>query len=767
MKDFLYYIQHSLVSKLVMVVGLTVILSISAWAYFNINNLKAQNMKTLLVTTDRLTNSIKLGTHYAMMLNSRDDINQIINNIATQPGIENIRIYNKDGQIKFTNHPAEIDELSDIKAVACDICHKADPPLSQISLQERTRFFLSPRGYRLLGIVQPICNEPGCSVCHFHPKEQKVLGTLDVVVSLEQTDQQILKIEKGVIKLAVSTILITSVIIFFFILHFVKKPIIKLIDGTRNIAQGRYDESDMDIGNEYEIGLLGDAIKQMGQEIDRNQAELKKQKDEYQDLFEKAPCMISVQDKEYKLIRYNSRFKERFNPKPGSRCYHAYKGLDERCEDCPVEKTFMDGKSHYGEADSIDKDGEKNHWIFITAPVKDAEGNVIAAMEMSIDITRSRRLEKYLKQSEAKYQAIFNNISNPVFVIDQNTFKILDCNIKALEVYQFSKPMILKKSFFDFFVEDEKTRLTERVRSEFEISKVKHKINKDRIIDVDMWVSPSEYSDQQVFLVTINDITQRLEVEQHLIHAGKMATLGEMSTGIAHELNQPLSVIKSSSSFCLKKINKNEVISQEIFQKLVSKIDSNVDRAERIINHMRQFARKSDIKLVRTRINDVLQRTFEMFNHQLKIRGIDVVWDKNDNLPDILADPDRLEQVFINLIINARDAIEEKWAVQKGTSLENEKITILTLPGEDQVTIEIQDTGKGIQKGIADRLFEPFFTTKEVGKGTGLGLSISYGIIKDCGGAIRARQSREEGMGAVFVITFPVPKNWSEDIVYS
>ncbi len=765
MKDFIYYIKHSLVSKLIMVVGMTVILSISAWAYFNINNLKAQNMKTLLETTDRLTNSIKLGTHYAMMLNSRDDINQIINNIATQPGIENIRIYNKDGQIKFTNHPLEIDELSDIKAVACDICHKADPPLSQISLQERTRFFFSPNGYRLLGIVQPICNEPGCSVCHFHPKEQKVLGTLDVVVSLEQTDQQILKIEKGVIKLAVSTILITSVIIFFFILHFVKKPIRKLIDGTRNIAQGRYDESDMDIGNEYEIGLLGDAIKQMGQEIDRNQAELKKQKNEYQDLFEKAPCMISVQDKEYKLIRYNSGFKERFNPKPGSRCYHAYKGLDERCEDCPVEKTFKDGKSHYGEADSIDKDGEKNHWIFITAPVKDAGGNVIAAMEMSIDITRSRRLEKYLKQSEAKYQAIFNNISNPVFVIDQDTFKILDCNIKALEVYQFSKPIMLKKSFFDFFVEDEKARLTERVRSEFEISKVKHKINKDRIIDVDMWVSPSEYSEEQVFLVTINDITQRLEVEQHLIHAGKMATLGEMSTGIAHELNQPLSVIKSSSSFCLKKINKNETISQEIFQKLVSKIDSNVDRAERIINHMRQFARKSDIKLVSTRINDVLQRTFEMFNHQLKIRGIDVVWDKNDDLPDIMADPDRLEQVFINLIINARDAIEEKWATQQETSHENEQITIRTNAGDDLVTIEIQDTGKGIQKGIEDRLFEPFFTTKEVGKGTGLGLSISYGIIKDCGGAIRIRQGRERG--AVFVITFPVPENLSEDIVYS
>ncbi|MCD4719291.1 MAG: PAS domain S-box protein [Desulfobacula sp.] len=764
MNNFIKYLKHSLVSKLIISVGLTVILSISAWAYFNISNIKTQIMKNVIASTDRLTNSIKLGTHYAMMLNSRDDITQIINNIATQPEIENIRIYNKEGQIKFTNQKQEIDKIVDIKEVACDICHKQEPPPARIGLQTRTRFFQSEKGHRLLGIVQPICNEPGCATeCHFHPAHQTILGSLDVVVSLEQTDRQILKIEKGMIKFAFFTILITSVIIFFFSLQFVKKPISKLIEGTRKIAEGKYDEN-IDIGNEYEIGLLGTAIKKMGTQIGLDQAELKKQRNEYQALFETAPCLITVQDKDYRLLRWNKVFKDRFDPKPGSYCYRAYKGLGEKCFDCPVEKTFVDGKSHYGEAEGMGKNGEKNYWMFITSPVTDAEGNVVAAMEMSIDITARRRLKKELQRSEENYHAIFNNISNPVFVVDIQTFEILDCNIKALEVYGYSRKILLKKLFSDFFIEEEKTELVEKIKSGQEINKVKHIIQNSGSIYVDMWASPSKYSDKKVLLVTINDITKRLETEQHLIHASKMATLGEMSTGIAHELNQPLSVIKSASSFCMKKMRKKEIIDKEIFDKLISKIDNNVDRAEKIIHHMRQFARKSDVKLARIRINDVLQRTFEMFNQQLKVHGIDVIWDKNEALPEILADPDRLEQVFINLVINAKDAIEEKWEKEEIDRGDNDRITIVTRSTDARVIIEIHDTGIGIQKEAVDRLFEPFFTTKEVGKGTGLGLSISYGIVKECSGLIRIEKS-EQG-GAVFIISFPVIDSLEDDLVY-
>ncbi len=186
---------------------------------------------------------------------------------------------------------------------------------------------------------------------------------------------------------------------------------------------------------------------------------------------------------------------------------------------------------------------------------------------------------------------------------------------------------------------------------------------------------------------------------------------------------------------------------------LSEEIDSHVDRAAKIINHMREFGRKSDIKLVKVQVNDLLERSFEIFSQQLRVRGIDVVWNTEKNLPMIMANPDRLEQVFINLFVNARDAIEEKWN-SKDYKKDSKKITFITRSDKKQVIVEICDTGRGIPKDISDKIFEPFFTTKEVGEGTGLGLSISYGIIKECGGKIKVASSNAKG--TCFAITFPI-----------
>jgi len=159
------------------------------------------------------------------------------------------------------------------------------------------------------------------------------------------------------------------------------------------------------------------------------------------------------------------------------------------------------------------------------------------------------------------------------------------------------------------------------------------------------------------------------------------------------------------------------------------------------------------VVLGKVQVNEVLGRAFEIFSQQLKARGIEVVWDIDTTLPRVMADPSRLEQVFINLILNARDAIEEKWASSE-PPLGTKKITLKTKLAGKTVVVEITDTGAGLPDDKSDKIFEPFFTTKEVGKGTGLGLSISYGIIKDCGGDIKAA-TNDKGE-TCFSITFPV-----------
>jgi len=746
--------RHSLVLKLIVSVGLTLLIFISVWAYFNIRSQKTKVMDNFVAGTDRLGATIKLGTHYSMMLNSRHDINEIIKNISKLKEIENIRIYNKEGKIKFSNRPSELDLATNIKAEACDICHRSEPPLDKLDLPERTRISYSPKGYRMLGIIDPIYNEPGCSAgeCHIHPKDKKILGALDVFISLEETDRAMFSIEKEMIMLALFVFFITSTIIFLFVLKFVNEPIRKLIDGTRRIAGGDYSGK-VEIDQDDEMGQLAKAVNSMGQKIGEKQADLNAQRDEYQTLFEHVPCLITVQDRNFRLLRYNHDFAKNFNPQPGDFCFHAYKGRSEKCPVCPVEKTFEDGLSHYGEESGIDKDGTLTHWLFTTSPIRNETGEIIAAMEISLNITERKRLEEELKKSEIKYHAIFNNIPNPVFVLKKDTLDILDCNDSVKGIYGFDKDEIINSPFLSLFMEKEKASVEAEIRNSQIITRVKQLHKNGDTIFVNIRISPSAYPGEKVLLVTTSDITERLEAEQLLIQASKMTTLGEMASGVAHELNQPLSVIKTASSFIIRKTNQNEKIEDQIMSTMVNKIDSSVDRASKIINHMRLFARKSDMEREKVNINEILENAFEIFSQQLKIRDIEVVWDTEENLPEIKADSSRLEQVFINLLINARDAIEDLYPPGQDTK-GDKKITLRTRSAGGTVIVEVCDTGIGIPEAILDKIFEPFFTTKEVGKGTGLGLSISYGIIKECGGSITAES--EPGKGTCFIMQFPV-----------
>jgi histidine kinase len=746
-------IYRSLISRLIVLVGLVLFVSIFTWANFNINYQKVNTLQSIIESCDRLGNTIKLGTHYAMMLNSRNDLNEITKNIGRQEGIENIRIYNKQGQIKFSSISNEVDRTTSIKAEACDICHRTQPPLEELAVSARTRIFESRDGYRLMGIISPIYNEPGCASadCHVHPQDKKVLGALDVVVSLKETDKGIKAYGERIIALAVIVFVATSAIIVTFLFLFVNRPIKKLITWTRHIAQGEYHHP-FDAKWEDEIGQMAHAIDIMARQISEKQEELNLQRFEYQELFEQVPCYITVQDAELRLIRYNREFAETFAPYPGGHCYKIYKGRADTCAVCPVLMTFEDGESHQSEESGITKDGRISHWICRTSPLRDAQGSIAAVMEMSVDVTERKLLEEEIRKSEKKYREIFNNIPNPVFVLDSE-LKIIDCNGMVYHTYGYAKEEIIGEYFRDVFEPEESGDSANDLRRSDTLNNIRHTTKDGRTIYVNIRISPSEYLGREAYLVTTSDITKRLIAEQHLIQASKMATLGEMATAIAHELNQPLSVMKTASSFIVKKIKKNELIQLEILRTLAEEIDSHVDRASGIINHLREFGRKAEVKREKVDVNEALGRALAIFMQQLKLREIEVGRDLQEDLPPLLANSNRLEQVFINLLINARDAIEDK-CEKYGRNKTDKKISVRTHLEMGKIRIEVADTGIGIPKPVRDKIFEPFFTTKRVGRGTGLGLSISYGIIQDYEGTIEVETI--ENQGSNFIIRFPV-----------
>ena len=557
---------------------------------------------------------------------------------------------------------------------------------------------------------------------------------------------------KWIFGLTLFLILSTSTVTIFMMSRSVTRILKTITKAIQSITQGEnYSEpSRYPYGEIRELAL---AVDQMEEAVARKREELQQQLDESQILFDQVPCLITVQDRHFKLLNFNQEFADQFEPHPGDYCYKAYKGRDKKCVNCLVEKTFEDGKVHSGEETGLNKDGKMAHWISRTSPIRNTAGEIVATMEMSIDITEKRQLEKELKTSEKKYQEIFDNIPNPVFVIDYENLEILDCNASVEAAYGYAREKALHKSFLDFFLKEERDQYAETIRSLSDINRVKHMKESGETIFVNIRVSPADYPGKQVLLVTTSDITKWLETEQQLIQASKMGTLGEMASAMAHEINQPLSVIKTACGFFMMKIDEKEPIGKETLFEVIEKMDRNVDRATRIINNMREFARKSGMDISKVNVNQVIEKAFEFFTQQLKLREIETVWELEKDIPKIMADPGQLEQVFINLFLNARDAIEQKWDSQRPLVGEK-KITVKTKSNGEKIVCQICDTGIGVLEIHRDRVFEPFFTTKEVGKGMGLGLSISYGIVKECGGTIRVVANDPEG--ACFILEFPI-----------
>ena len=248
------------------------------------------------------------------------------------------------------------------------------------------------------------------------------------------------------------------------------------------------------------------------------------------------------------------------------------------------------------------------------------------------------------------------------------------------------------------------------------------------------------------FWVIVTDLTRQKMAEAKLLQSAKLATLGEMSTGMAHELNQPLNVISLASANLLVSLKKGKMTEENTLSKL-HRIDGAVNRAASIIDHMRAYGRIAGEEFVPISLGLVVKQSCSMLIEQLSLSSVTLINRMPDDEFMIQGNEIQLEQVFINLISNARDAI-------LATS-DTGEIVVSSELIDDRILVRVRDSGAGIPKDVLSRIFEPFFTTKPVGQGTGLGCSISYGIIHDMHGEIWAENMSETG-GAQITISLPL-----------
>ena len=253
-------------------------------------------------------------------------------------------------------------------------------------------------------------------------------------------------------------------------------------------------------------------------------------------------------------------------------------------------------------------------------------------------------------------------------------------------------------------------------------------------------IAPLVSKDQEQIgrLIIFDDITDRAELEQRLVQADKLSSIGLLAAGVAHEVNTPLAVISTYAQMLAKQVSDDSQKSM-----ILDKIAKQTFRASEIVNSLLNFSRTSTTSLGDVNLNRVIQETLSLLEHQLQKSGIQVKTDFDPGLPPVHGNAGQLQQVFLNLFLNARDAMSAGGALE-----------VRTWPEGSGARAEVADTGHGIAPEHLHRIYDPFFTTKAVRKGTGLGLSVTYGIIQEHGGSIEV--SNRPGGGASFRLELPL-----------
>ncbi len=250
------------------------------------------------------------------------------------------------------------------------------------------------------------------------------------------------------------------------------------------------------------------------------------------------------------------------------------------------------------------------------------------------------------------------------------------------------------------------------------------------------------------FAASLNKMIGELNKRnEQLIHSRKMASIGTLASGVAHELNNPLNNISTSLQILLEEFDDPD---PDYHKELLADAESQVERARDIVKALLEFSRDSSFKPRRTQIKTLVEKTLKLIRGEIPA-GIEIVVDIPE---DIYAwvDVTRIQQVLINLILNAVQAIDGPGTITIGAAADKKR---------SQVRIYVKDTGPGIDPAVIDKIFDPFFTTKEVGKGTGLGLAVCHSIVENHGGKIEIKS--EPGKGATFTVVLPVPKEAEPD----
>ena len=397
------------------------------------------------------------------------------------------------------------------------------------------------------------------------------------------------------------------------------------------------------------------------------------------------------------------------------------------------------------------KDGTTIDLLCTSVAEIDDSGEKQGSICVQINLTDLQRAEEALRESEERYRALVEHAPEAIMVLDVDKGLFVDANAHAEKLFGFSRETIMTMGPLDFcseqqgdgrasceVVEDEHRKVLEGETAVFEFT---HVDAAGREIACQTLLSRLPAAGRRLIRATITDISELKELQEKVRRTEKLAAVGVLAAGVAHEIGNPLMALSMAAQSLERRA------CDEYTQKKLALIREHIDRISRITRQMSDLARPQSGPKASCDLNQVARRAVDMVRHDKRSKDCEIRYELVERLPAVEVVEDELAQVCINLALNAFDAMATNPPDRA------RRLTIRSDASDEFVRLSFHDTGPGVPKDIRSRLFQPFFTTKEAGRGSGLGLSVSYRILEEHGGTLRLDE--DVPAGAAFVLELP------------
>lgn len=460
---------------------------------------------------------------------------------------------------------------------------------------------------------------------------------------------------------------------------------------------------------------------------------------------------------------------------------------------CHIKEKFQSEKNCDFEFRIITRNGEIRWLRHICQNIYDSDKKYLGRRASNTDITALKKADDSIRESEKKFRCLFDNANDGMLAVDMEDRRFSIANKKICSMLGYTWEELKKLSISDIHPEESlghvMNECEKQIRGEKDIAMdlpvkrkdgsifyadinaiiitatgktlllgifrdiTERKINEEKILNLNRKISGIN----EELKIKVEEKTRELtQTQLELFHASKLISLGEMTSGIIHELKQPLTAINLTTRLISSLLDKGKYAD---IKSELDEIREAVKRMTIITDHVRVFSRHDALEFAPLNINKIVDSALSFFTAQLREHNIDLIWKPNPDIPDISGEPYQLERVFINLISNSRDAVDEKeQLISKGAvSLPdyNKRLEIYALHNKElnQVEVSFKDNGTGMSGNTEQKIFSPFYTTKALG--TGLGLPLSLKIMKMHNGEIRVRTAAGEGTTMTAVFTLP------------